>query len=109
MQSSDIPPLWSVSKANAAWMASSFAVLWLVLAINRAAPAWSGIAFVLALLFGGWWCYRWHGDLKLAHSNRPVHTTPQTHVPPARTTPSTKPSLYVPDVKETLYLPDARS
>jgi hypothetical protein len=109
MQSSDFPPLWSMPKANAAWMASSFAVLWLVLAVNRAAPAWSGIPFVLAVLSGAWWFYRWHGDQTLAKTSRLVHSTSQTQLLPAKTTPSTKPSLYIPEIKETLYLPDSRS
>jgi hypothetical protein len=109
MQSSDIPPLWTVSKANAAWMASSFFVLWIVLAVNKAAPVWSGIPFFIALLSGGWWYYRWHGDQKLTRANHPAHITRQTHRQPAKATPSTRPSLYIPEVKETLYLPNSRS
>jgi hypothetical protein len=109
MQSSDLPPLWSVSKANAAWMANSFFVLWLVLAVTRAASAWSGIPFVLALLSGGWWYYRWHGDKTLAESSWLDHSKSQSQLIPAKTTPTTKPSLYVPEAKETLYLPDSRS
>jgi hypothetical protein len=100
MQSSDIPPLWSVSKANAAWMASSFFVLWLVLAVNRAAPVWSGIPFVLALLSSGWWFYRWHGDMKLAKSSRPALTMPPAQLMPARTTPGSNRGLFVPDALE---------
>jgi hypothetical protein len=110
MQSSDIPPLWSVSKANAAWMASSFFVLWLVLAVNKAAPVWSGIPFVLAVLSGGWWFYRWRGDQQLAKGSHLVHSVLQTaSFLPARTTPSTKPTLYVPDIMEGLYRLDSRS
>jgi hypothetical protein len=66
---------WRVSKANAAQMASSFTVLGLVLAVIGAAPAWSAFLFILALLSGARWYYRWHGDRKLAQRSRALHTT----------------------------------
>ncbi len=75
MRNADNLHYWRVSKANAAQMASSFAVLGMVLAIFRTAPAWSALLFILALLSGARWYYRWHGDRKLAQRSRALHTT----------------------------------
>jgi hypothetical protein len=81
MRNADNLHFWRVSKAQAAKMASSFTVLGLILAVTGAAPAWSDLLFLLALLSGARWYYRWHGDRKLAQQSRSarntLHNTPQ--------------------------------
>jgi len=116
MQSADNQPHWSVSKANAAQLTISFAVAWIASAVTQIAPVWSfwsALPFVTALVFGGWWLYRWFGDMHLAKRSRAVHyaiqNTSQTHVQPARTTPTKRPTLYVPESPERLSRSATRS
>ena len=82
MHNADNLHFWRVSKAQAAQMASSFTVLGLVLAAVGVAPAWSAFLFILALLCGVRWYYRWHGDRKLAQRSRALHNTLR-HTPQA--------------------------
>jgi hypothetical protein len=109
MKRADIQPHWSVSKANAAQLAIIFAMAWIASAAMQIAPVWSfwsALPFVTALVFGSWWGYRWLGDRNLAKRSHTFHyarqNTPQTHLQPARTTPTKKPTLYVPESPERL-------
>lgn len=75
-------------------MALLLVVLGLIETVAKAAPMWSVLPFLLTLLSGSWWCYRWLGDRQLARRNRLVHTTLQAQHRPARTSPRKKPNSY---------------
>src|SRR5215472_15994708 len=103
MRDSDNPPIWSVSKAQAAQLTICFVALGLAEAIASATPIWTALPLVLAFLSGVWCMYRLLSDLKLARSNHHVQTTPQAHIQPARATSTTKPSLFVSDSTDSPY------
>lgn len=109
MRNTNNPPLWSISKAYAAQLTTIFAILGLVEAVGEAAPVWSASLLFFAVLSGGWWCYRWLGDRRLAQNNRLFHTTLEAQHRPARTSQSKKPNMYAPEATERPYRPATRS